>query len=452
MKLLWAFFISMLGFVAVAQSVPKCEDSFKVFEGKFLSGEYNDAYALLPDLRKRCPKIDEKLYAYGETILKYRMEVALVSEEKKAAMEDLVAFYNEQSMNYPTSNAIVKKTQLQLDNKLINNADAYKAFDAAFVKNGKAFTDYNSLLAYYNLFFEEYKAGKGISDDQYFDKYGEIISQVLNAQAQITKEKEALVKKQETNTLSDIEKQFIADADINVDGLENVNEIIFTQSKEYITCEKMNAYYDKNYEAHKADYIWTEAMVNALYAKKCYKSAVMQKGAVVLDEMKPTSESAFRLGNIAFKKGDAKAGIAYFEKAADLEKDTQKKSKIYFEIANVAKNSDKAAAKKYLLKTVELNPKRVDVYLVLAEMYSNVSAKSECNLTDFDRKVLNFLAIETAKKAASEPKFKANADEAVKRFTKKLPKKDEAKVLGKKKGDVISFGCWINEKVTLPNL
>jgi hypothetical protein len=452
MKLLWAFFISMLGFTAIAQVAPKCEDSFKVFEGKYLTKDYNNAYGMLPDLRKRCPKVNENLYSYGEAILKYQIEIATLPEEKKPFVDDLIALYNEQSVNYPVSGADVKKIQLQLDYKRITNAEAYKAFDAAFNKNREAFTDYNTLLTYYNLFSEEYKAGKGISDDQYFEKYGDITTQVLNAQRKIINKKEGLVKKQETNMLSDAETQFIADADLNIDGLENVNEVISKQSRDYISCEKMNTYYDKNYEAHKTDYIWTEAMVNALYSKKCYKSILLQKGAVTLNEMKPSKESAYRLGMIALKKGDANAGVKYFEQAAALEADPAKKAKIYFEIASAVKNTDKALSKKYILKTVELNPKIGEPYLLLAEMYANVSPKSDCKLNDFERKVLNFLAIETAKKAEIEPRYKAAADEAIKRYRKQLPSKEEAKVLKKKKGDVITYGCWINETVTLPNL
>lgn len=452
MKLLWAFFISMLGFAAVAQVAPKCEDSFKVFEGKYLTKNYNDAYAMLPDLRKRCPKVNENLYSYGEVLLKYEIEVATLPEEKKPFVDDLIALYNEQAIHYPASGADVKKIQLQLDYKRITNAEAYKALDAAFNKNREVFTDYNTLLTYYNLFFEEYKAGKGISDDQYFEKYGDITTQVLNAKLKITNEKEELVKKQETNILSDDERQFIADADLNIDGLESVNEVISAQSRDYISCDKMNAYYEKNYEAHKTDYIWTEAMVNALYSKKCYKSILLQKGAIALNEMKPSKESAYRLGMIALKKGDVDAGVKYFEQAAALEADPAKKAKIYFEIASSLKNTDKALSKKYILKTVELNPKMGEPYLLLAEMYANVSQKSDCKLNDFERKVLNFLAIETAKKAEIEPRYKAAADEAVKRYRKQLPTKEEAKVLKKKKGDVITYGCWINETVTLPNL
>jgi hypothetical protein len=452
MKILWVLFIGVLSLGAAAQVAPKCEDSFKVFEGRYFTKEYNDAYSLLADLRKRCPKVNENLYNYGETVLKYKIEVATLPEEKKTFIEDLVALYNEQAINYPSSGADVKKIQLQLDNKLITNAGAYKAFNAAFARNRQSFTDYNALLSYYNLFLEEYKAGKGISDDQYFEKYGEITSQVIFAQDKISKERDALVKKQETNMLTDQDRQFIADAEPNIDGLESVSEVIASQSKEYVTCDKMNAYYDKTFDSRKTDYIWVESMVTALYSKKCFKSAVLKKGAVILHEKKPAKESAYRLGVIALKNGDAKEGVKYFEQAADLETDQVKKAKLYFEIATAAQNSDKALSKKYILKTVEANPKMGQPYLLLAEMYANVSPKSDCKFTDFDRKVLNFLAIDTAKKAEVEPKYKKASDDAIAKYKKKLPTKEEAKVLGKKKGDSITFGCWINETVTLPNL
>lgn len=451
MKLLWIFLVSLIGVAASAQA-PKCEDSFRVFEGKFLIKEYHEAYKLMADLRKRCPKVNENLYVYGEIVLKYEIEVANLPAEKKPLIEDLAALYNEQSVNYPASNAEVKKIQLQFENKLLTDTEAYKAFDKAFAKNKSAFTDYNSLLAYYRLFFEAYKKGNGVTDDQYFEKYAEITSQVIAAQQKINKEKELLQKKQETNTLTDIEKQYIADAEPSVEGLEQVNEIIAKESRDYISCDKMDAYFEKNYEGHKEDLVWVESMVNALYAKKCYKSSVLKKGALQLDGAKPTVESVYRLGMISFRRSENEAGVKYYEAAANLEKDSAKKAKIYFDIARVAKNFDKAVTKKYILKTVELNPKSGEPYLLLAEMYSSVSPNGDCKVNDFERKVLNFLAIETVKKAEVEPKYKKAVADAEARYKKKLPTKAEAKVLGKRKGDVISFGCWINEKVTLPNL
>lgn len=452
MKTLWAFFIGVLSLTATAQVASKCEDNFKVFEGRFLSKEYNEAYALLADLRKKCPKVNENLYKYGEPILKYQIEVATLPEQKKPFIEDLIALYNEQSVNYPSSGAEVKKALLQLDNKLITNAEAYKALDAAFAKNRQAFTDYNSILTYFNLFLEEYKAGKGISDDQYFEKYGEITSQIAYAQNKISQERDALVKKKETNMLSDAERQFIVDAEPNLDALESVGEIVRKQSKDYISCDKLNIYYEKNYESHKTDVAWLDAMVTALYDKKCYKSALLKKGALALHSIKASGETAYRLALISLKKkGETTEAVKYFEEAASFENNPAKKAKIYFDIANATKNSDKAITKKYILKTVELNPKMGEPYLLLAELYT--MSNTECKLTDFDQKVLNFLAIDTAKKAEiADSKFKTTVDAAVKRYSKNLPTKEEAKAVGKKKGSTVTYGCWINETVTLPNL
>ncbi len=213
MKTLWAFFICALSLSATAQVTYKCEDNFKVFEGRYLIKEYNDAYKLLSELRVKCPKVNENLYVYGEAILKYEIEVAQTPEDRKAMVEDLVALYNEQFVNFPSSGADVKKMQLQLDNKLITNTEAYKAFDTSFNKNRQSFLDFNSLLSYFYMVFDDFKSGKGMTDEQYFEKYGEISTQVAFAKNKIIEDKKALLKKKETNTLTDTETQYISDAE-----------------------------------------------------------------------------------------------------------------------------------------------------------------------------------------------------------------------------------------------
>ncbi|MCO6148115.1 lipopolysaccharide assembly protein LapB [Flavobacterium sp. NRK1] len=453
MKTLWAFFICVLSLSAAAQVTYKCEDNFKVFEGRYLIKEYNDAYKLLSELRVKCPKVNENLYVYGEAILKYEIEVAQTPEERKAMVEDLAALYNEQFVNFPSSGADVKKTQLQLDNKLITTSEAYKAFTASFNKNRQAFMDFNSILAYFYMVLDDFKSGKGMTDEQYFEKYGEISTQVAFAKNKITEDKQTLLKKKETAMLTDVETQFVADAEYIIDALDNVAEVIQKQSRDYVSCEKLEAYYGKSYEDHKNDYNWIDAMVNALYDKKCFKSALLQKGAVALHTIKPTKDTAYRLGMIGLKTGNKEDALKYLEQSASMEANSERKSDIYYQIASSHKNTDKAVAKKYVQKTITLNPKNAQAYLMLAEMYATVPANDECGLNNFERKTLNYLAIDTAKKAeVAEPKYKAAVAAAVKRYEKNLPSKEEAKAMGKRRGDDITFGCWINEKVTLPKL
>lgn len=451
MKTLWVLFICALGLTVQAQVAYKCEDNFKVFEGRVVAKEYSEAYTMLPELRKSCPKVDSKLYSYGETILKFLIESALTPEESQLALDDLVALYGEQEKNFPGTGGDIKKTQLQFENKRISENDAFKAFNASFIKNRQAFTDFNALETYFNLFFKEYKSGKGITDEQYIEKFGEIGGQIIYAQNKILADKDALLLKQETTVLTDEEKQFIADAQSIHDAFDAVNDNISIASRDLLSCEKMEAYYGSRFEANKANLIWLEAMVSAFYAKKCFNSPVMNKGALAINTLKPTKQSAYRLGYLSLKKNNNKDAVKYLEQAASLEMVPEKKGDIYYEIASAYNYSDKAEAKKYALKAAEFNPKSGKPLLLLAEMYSTVA--KECEINDFERKALGWLAIETAKKAEkAEPKYKATVEKIVERYAKKLPTKAEAKIAGKKRGDVITYGCWINEKITVPNL
>lgn len=451
MKTLWVLFICALGLTVQAQVAYKCEDNFKVFEGRVVVKEYSEAYALLPELRKSCPKVDSKLYKYGEATLKYLIEGALTPEERQLAVDDLVALYGEQEKYFPGTGGDIKKTQLQLENNLISENDAYKAFSASFVKNRQAFTDFNALETYFNLFLKEYKSGKGITDEQYIEKFGEISGQIVYAQNKLAADKEALLLKQETALLTDEEKQFLAEAQSTHDSFDAVNDNISSASRDYLSCDKMETYYGGRYEANKANIVWLEAMVSALYGKKCYNSPVMNKGALAINTLKPTKQSAYRVGYLALKKNNNKDAVKYLEQAASLEMVPEKRGDIYYEIASAYNYSDKAEAKKYALKAADFNPKSGKPYLLLAEMYGTVA--KECEINDFDRKALGWLAIDAAKKAEkAEPKYKATVAKIVERYTKKLPTKAEAKAAGKKKGDVIAYGCWINEKITVPNL
>lgn len=455
MKTLLTFIISVLSFTAIAQAqgTYKCEDNFKLFESKYLAKEYNDAYGLMAELRKKCPKFSESLYIYGEGLLKYNIEVAQSPEAQKAVIDDLIDLYGEQDANFPGKGSDVKKTLLQYDSKLIKADEAYRAFHGSFNKNSQVFTDYNSLYTYFQLFFDQYKSGKTITDDQYFERYAEILTQIAVAQDKIAAHKEALLKKQETVAITDGERQYIEDADAQLDAFENVSKFISKQSNDYISCDKMEAYYSKNFENHSKDIVWLDAMVGAMYSKKCYKSPTLYKGALAIHNTSPSIESSYRMAILSQKKNDITEAVKYFDQAASLETSSQKKAMLQYDVAVLLRNSDKAAAKKYALLSAESDPKSGRAYIILAGMYGNMLPNNECKVSDFDRKALNYIAIDYAKKAqAAEPRLKATAEAMIAKYNKDLPTKAEAKALNKKKGDTITYGCWINQTVTLPNL
>jgi tetratricopeptide (TPR) repeat protein len=455
MKLKQALLVLMLALCAgavSAQDKAKCESTFRIFEDNIKAGSVDEAAAMLNGLIKNCPRVSNDLYIEGEKILKQKLETRQSQEAKEALISDLVTLYSEHEKNFPknTNGSDVKKAILLREYQRATDDEVFKMLDASFKLNRANFTDYNALETYFLLYLKQFEAGnKSITQEQFIEKYGELSSQVLFAKNTIAEKKAALLKKQETSELTPEEKQYITGSNASTSSLNAVSENINILASKHFSCDKFDAYYEKNYEARKGEASWLEALVNILYSNKCYTSAVLQKGALALHAAAPSSQSAFMLGSLSQRANKTKEAISYFEKSAELEAAPDKKADIYYKIASLFRNTDKAEAKKYALKAAETNPKFGRPYIFLAEMYASVS--KECSISEFERKAVIWLAIETLKKAdIAEPKYKPTVASMMERYTKKIPTKDEISAAKKKKGDKITLGCWINESVTIP--
>ncbi|MCW4468693.1 hypothetical protein OGH69_06955 [Flavobacterium sp. MFBS3-15] len=444
--------VSLFTLAASAQGTSKCEAALKPFEDAVGTLNYNDAAALMPDLRKKCPDFSEKLYQYGQKVLEYKIETAATPADKQLYVDDLAALYTEYARYFPKGDGVVKKALLQKEHSLAKDEEVFKSLDLALVSHKDAFTDYNAIETYYNLMLKQYEEGKkGFTQEQFIEKYGAIAAQIAYAKSKIAADRDALLKKQETEKLTAAESRLVSDAGNNIKALDAVGENMALQSSRHFTCDKLEAYYEKNYEAHKADLPWLEGLTTGMYNNKCYNSAVLYKAGQAVHTAKPTAQTAYMMGSIEMKKHNQKQAIVYFEQSAALEENTAKKADLYYDIASIFRNSDKAKAKEFAMKAIGTNAKFGKPYILLAEMYS--TGGRECGLSEFDRKALSWLAIETVKKAeVAEPRYKTTVASLVKNFEKNLPTKEEAKAAKRKKGDVITYGCWISQTVTVPNL
>ena len=454
MKTKRAFLLFFTGLIALAARAQdsKCEDSFKAFEVKAKSAAWNDAALLLPELRKKCPKYDARLYDYGEKVLGHKVASVTAEADKKAAMQDLSALYDEQEKNFPGTGGVVKKALLLSEKQLAKDDEVFKILEGAFVAHKQAFTDYRAFELYFNLYLKRFEEGdKGITPDQFIQKYSDMAAQAALAKNTVIKKREAILAKQETQLPEAEDRQYLADTKSTAKILDAVISNMTKQASKYFNCDKLEALYSAGYEKNKGDAAWLEAMVNVLYSNKCYKSGTLYNGAVALHKLQPTYGSAAMLAYLSQKRNSIKEAIAYYEQAATLQADPLKKAGIYTTIATIYRNGDMAKAKEYALQSAGLNPKSGKPYLLLAEMYS--SGADDCNLSDFDRRALLWLALDTLKKAeAAEPKYKATVVSLTQEYSKNLPTAKEVKAAKKKAGDTIAYNCWINETVTIPRL
>ncbi|AXG73362.1 hypothetical protein DVK85_03590 [Flavobacterium arcticum] len=438
-------------FTAVAQT-DKCEKQFKVYEEKVKARDYVDAESLLGVLKKDCSKYDAKIYAYAEEIYKNKIEFSRTPEDKQIAIDLLLELYADYEKSFPGNGSVVRKALLLKEQNMADDAEVYKILNSFFITHKKKFTDYDALQTYFMLYLKQFEAeNKTISQKEFVEKYAIIAAQVAYAQNKFATEKATLLEKQETQILTDEEKALITDANRAIDALDAVGDNISLMASKYFSCEVLAEYYGKSYNDHKEDLEWLGAVVDVMYNNKCYNNDVLYKVALAAHEMRPTALSTYRLGKIELRRNNIKDAVYYFDKAAAMYTDKKEKADLFYEIASIYRNIDKATAKSYAIKAAETNPEFGKPYLMLAEMYSSVTG--ECELNDFQRKALLFLCIETVKKAEiAEPKYKPTVTALMERYNKSLPSKSEAKAAGYRKGDEVVYGCWINETVKLPKL
>jgi tetratricopeptide (TPR) repeat protein len=236
-----------------------------------------------------------------------------------------------------------------------------------------------------------------------------------------------------------------------MDSFTAVEENADILARRHFNCDKLEAFYSANFEANKTSAKWLENAVNTLYKTRCGNSATLQKSVIAWHEVAPNPRSAMYMGLMAQRKNNITDAVKYFDQAAKLETMADKKAEMYYNAATLLRQSDKSMAKDYAMKAAQLNTKSGRPYVFLAEMYS--TAGKECQMTDLERKALVWLAAETLKKAElAEPKYKATADAMMVNLNKKAPVKADLKAAGKKSGQKITYGCWINETITIPNL
>lgn len=455
MKTKWTLLFVILSvlFKTNAQEVDTfCKDNFDALLNHINLLDYEAAAEPLNLLRDKCPKFSDKIYVYGETVLRYNIDIA-TEEEKQTALDDLFLLFSQYDKNFPgnSSNTAVKKALVLKNYNMATDAEIYKILDAAFITKKSTFIDFNAIDTYFSIFMNRFESGdKEITLNQLVEKYQAISMHSLFVLQKLRADRQALLNKQETLILSKEERQALKDLQQAIDAFQIIEENMNASISNHVSCDELAKYYEANFETNKNDIFWLQNIVSVLMNKKCYSNPVIDKSAVLLHQIKPTSQSAYNLGNLALRKNKTDEAVGYYNDAVRLEKHIEKKAKLYYNLANIFRNSDKKQAKEYAVKATELNPKSASSYILLADLYS--TAGKECGFTNFEKKALNWLAIENIKKAGeAEKKYAKAIDKLLEKYTKNLPTKQEIKNAGLKTGKQITVGCWVNETITIPN-
>ncbi|NNT70687.1 hypothetical protein HKT18_00520 [Flavobacterium sp. IMCC34852] len=400
-----------------------CSSKMTAYQDSFKAKNIEAAFETWNEVKKNCPKQSELVYTDGLSILQYKVDNASNAEDKEKLVREIIALYDQFHKNYPekTADFEVSKAMALHDNKIEAKEEIFNLLESGFSKASGSITNANAIYTYFSLCYEKYKAGdKKYTADLVLDKYtlvNYMLTQLQNTQTE------------------------------KLDQYKTAQRGINALSKDLVNCDNLASYYEKNFTQNKENSEWIITALTNLSAK-CSSKPIFATMAEKLYAAKATSQSAYFMALANLRQRKFTEAIQFYNQAADLETNPQEKAKIYYTLATGLLANDMTKSKETLNKALQADPKMGRAYLFLAQLYSY--APEECGKTEFEKKAIFYLAVETAKKAGiADPKLKTAADKMAEDFVPKALTKSEINA-AKMNGKSFTIECWINETITFP--
>lgn len=442
-----------------AQDVNVCMQDLSIFAEFAKVKNYKSAYEPWKKVRTECPTINVAIYSYGERILKDRIKTG-TPEEQNLAKDDLIKLYDEWVVNFPKkrNQSVVgditsKKAQALLDYKLADLKEVYSTFDEAYNKDVASFTNPKLLYNYFKTLYDRYKEGDTeVTMELLFNKYEEVSEKFEFESTELAKKLDVILKKEDAGTAltsRETRNKRIFNVNSNAIGtfLSNLDAIIAKEA----TCENLIPLYQRNFEANKTDALWIKRAASRMDSKECSGDPLFVTLVEALHALEPSADSAYYLGLLNDKGGNADEALKYYEESIALETDNYRKAKILLKIANKFKVAGrKSSARSYANKALGFQPSLGRAYLLIANMYAD--SANQCGESQFDKRAVYWLAADMAKKAGQvDASLKKIAARTAESYTGRAPSKTDIFTEGNA-GTVIKFSCWINRSVTVPSL
>lgn len=416
--------ICILGILFITHSNAQkadCTSKIKSYQELLIAKKINESFVDWSEVIKICSKENETIYANGIQILRYKIDIAK-PEEKEKWVRDLLKLYDQFHKHFPLAitDFEVKKAMALVTNKIDSKQEIFTLLESGFTKAPENITDANALYTYFSMYCEKFNVGeRKITPNLVLEKYSSL---------------NAILNKLKESQPENIEYKTVQKA---------IDELI----KVIATCENLEDFYSENYAKNKENSDWISSALVSL-AGKCASKPIFQTLAENLYSIKVTEQSAYFMALANIKQRRFPEAIKFYNESAELQNNPTEKAKLFYTLATGLLANDLPKSKEYLNKALVADPKMGKAYLFLAQLYGNAS--NECGTSDFEKKAVYYLAIQTVQKAGIvEPRLKPTADRMEADFTQKTLSPSEISN-AKMNGKTINIGCWINETITFP--
>lgn len=411
-------FLLLLPFTCLAQE-KNCVIEAKEIDSLVKVANYAKAYQIWET--SGC--ISESHYLNGEKILIYQLSTPVAGTERNAYIASLLKLYADDDKNFPGNKHgnLVKRAKAMQQYQSGTPEEIFNLYDKAFKDDRDNFTDARGLYEYFGSYFAKFKIErKNFTEGDLIEKQDDILGWMND-----------LIVRNEA------ERRNYQTA---IDGIK-------VQTNDMLTCDVIEAYYEKQYPSKIKDARWLAQAADHLISKNCLSTETVSKVTSAWYALQPDARSAYAMGVVSLRsKGDQKSALNYFNEAVEKEKDAIRKSETLMVIASLYTSTDVPKAIGFVKKAMALRPDSGKPYFLLAQLY----VSTDCGKTPFEKKALYKLAADTATKAGVvDLSMKSSAEIVSAKYLKKAPTKEEIKE-AKLDGKTFSFGCGINQSVTFP--
>ncbi|MBF0693874.1 MAG: tetratricopeptide repeat protein [Flavobacterium sp.] len=421
MKHTFLQFVLLCFFSVASIAQESCKEHVEELKILTDNNQLHEAYAVISSAD--CLLKADAAFDNVEKVLIYKIESAANSDEKQKQLDVLLNHYDNYDFRHPGNdkgNKLKKVVALKRFSEGSEN-DIFKILDSEFKRDFKNFNDAGGIALYFDLYFAKFTAKeKGFTEHDLFEKHDILLTKL--------------------EQLSHTDPDNARDYQTAASGISALMSPI-------ATCEKLEVFYHKNYEANKNQVDWLEQASNGLKTQQCLSSKMFMKVANQWYNLEKSSASAMNLATAYSQTRERAKAVEYYKIAADLQKDPIEQSKIYQSIATALVGSNKIQALDFAQKAIAANPNNGKAYLLLAQLYS---AAEDCGKTTVEKKAVYILASKTALMAGQkDPYLKATADRQSELFLRNAPTPDEIRQENKA-GKIINYNCWFKASVALP--
>ena len=453
--LLLALFLSFN--VGFAQQDEECMINITLMSDYAKTKKFDEAYEPFMKVRNNCPKYSYAIYAYGDRILKDKIERA-TGADKVALINDLMKLWDEGLANFPdkytAGGNLQDKAMLKYDYREAlgyGNKQVYDAFDDLYKKSPENFTNPKGLYAYFSTLVDMYDS-KEVEVLDVFNKYDDVIDKIGQEVDNYTQMLNPLVEKEEAGeTLDAKTAQSKKQYENYLENYEKISGSIDSKLGVLANCEVLVPLYKRDFDKYKDDAVWLKRAVNRMFNKECTDDPLYVDLVKAYDASSPSADTKYFVYNLLMKQGKEKEARPYLDQSYDLETNKLKKSQLAMRFGkSLRKQNNYGAARNYFQKSLELNPSNGRAHIEIAQMYA--ASANNCGDDHFSKRAVFWLAASEARKAGKvDGNLKSYSDGLAANYEGSAPTRAEIFQKGNG-GEVIKIGCWIGLSVTVPKI